>query len=336
MKRLSIQEIDQIIILYKQGVSPTEIGKKYNIFSNSVNRIIRRHDSTLTKTKKINNEIKQQIVKMYQEGISSEAIAKKYNINASTVCRILKKLNIKLRSSEENKRKYKINTNFFEKIDNEAKAYFLGFLYADGFVSNNNDNKNYYQISICLSSKDRDILEKFSTLIYNFDKIKDFSKKSYNSEQLKNYSQISIYSKKMHHDLVKLGCVPNKSLTLIFPNQNQIPDYLMHHFIRGYFDGDGCLSRGIKYVVDITSSQDFLLGMIDYLNKKININFNKLQQRHKDRDTSTRSVQITKLSNIITFLSYLYKDSTIYLLRKRQYFEEMLSKNFMDYIPILG
>jgi len=325
MKKLSPQEIDEIILLYKEGVSPTEIGKKYNIFANSVNRIIRRQNPSLTKTKKVTAETKQQIAKMYQEGASSETIAKKYNIDASTVCRNLKKLNLNLRSSEENKRKYKINANFFETIDNEAKAYFLGLLYADGFVTKGNHHKNYYEIRICLSSKDRDILEKFSTLIYNFDKIKDFSKKSFNSDHYKNYSQINIYSKKMHQDLIKLGCVPNKSLILTFPSQHQVSDHLMNHFIRGYFDGDGCLSRGIKYVLDITSSQDFLLGMIDYLNNKVIIKFNKLQQRHKDRNTSTRSVQITKSSSIINFLNYLYKDSSIFLLRKKKYFEEMLA-----------
>ena len=45
----------------------------------------------------------------------------------------------------------------------------------------------------------------------------------------------------MFNDLIKQGCVPNKSLILTFPNKYQVPKNLINHFIRGYFDGDGSI-----------------------------------------------------------------------------------------------
>jgi transposase-like protein len=326
MKKLSKDTIDQIINLYIQGESPSRIGEKYNIFSNSVNRIIRKHNPQLVKTKKINDSLRKEMASMYQEGMSSEEIAKKIKIDGSTVCRNLKRENVFIRSGEDNKRKYKINKDYFQKIDSEDKAYFLGFLYADGSVSKIDPKKSYSSITICLSSKDRFILEKFSDLIYGFVKIRDFSRRSYGSVDEKEYSEVSFYSKKMHSDLVKLGCTPQKSLTIKFPTFEQVPEDLIKHFIRGYFDGDGCLSRGIKYVVDITSNEDFLIDLVKYVEDKLEIKFNKLQKRHKERETSTRNVQITKGESIVKFLNYLYSDATIFLPRKREYFEEMIKK----------
>ena len=64
-----------------------------------------------------------------------------------------------------------------------------------------------------------------------------------NNEKLNNNRQnqykICVCGTKIHHDLEKHGCVENKSLILQFPTT--VPEELMHHFIRGYFDGDGCI-----------------------------------------------------------------------------------------------
>ncbi len=55
-------------------------------------------------------------------------------------------------------RKKIYNENYFETIDSEDKAYFLGFIFADGCVTN--DSKKYrYQLTLKLHSKDVGILE---------------------------------------------------------------------------------------------------------------------------------------------------------------------------------
>ena len=60
--------------------------------------------------------------------------------------------------------------------------------------------------------------------------------------KLLNRCRFSIRNAQLHDSLIKQGCVPNKSLILTFPDINVVSEDLVRHFIRGYFDGDGCLS----------------------------------------------------------------------------------------------
>lgn len=50
----------------------------------------------------------------------------------------------------------------------------------------------------------------------------------------------------MANDLINLGCIPRKTLVLKFPNESTVPKQLIKHFIRGYMDGDGCISTYYK------------------------------------------------------------------------------------------
>jgi hypothetical protein len=120
----------------------------------------------------------------------------------------------------------KNNIDIFQNIDTEEKAYWLGFLYADGCV-HSQENK----IELGLAEKDYEHLNKFR----NFLQIKN--KIAYR-DSTKSY-RLSFRSKKSKQDLIALGYIPCKSLLLHFPNSQQVPDYLIKHFIRGYFDGDG-------------------------------------------------------------------------------------------------
>lgn len=68
----------------------------------------------------------------------------------------------------------------------------------------------------------------------------------------------------MKEQLINLGCVPNKSLILKFPSLNIFQEKkLVYAFIRGYVDGDGCLtfSKNGKLNLSIVGTYDFLLGI---------------------------------------------------------------------------
>ena len=116
--------------------------------------------------------------------------------------------------------------NHFEKIDTEEKAYWLGFLYADGSVGSK-ENK----IELGLAEKDLSQVEKFKQFIGLDNKI------SYR-KNTKSYRS-SFRSQKCKQDLISQGCVPKKSLILTFPTEQQVSHSLICHFMRGYFDGDG-------------------------------------------------------------------------------------------------
>ena len=139
-----------------------------------------------------------------------------------------------------------INYDYFDVIDTENKAYWLGFLFADGNITTpyrvNKDGsiKNgIYRIEISLKEEDKDHLDMLRKEL-NVEKPLNISKTNYNGA---NRCRLYFNSKHMWEVLNSYGCTPKKSLTLTFPPISIFKDKsLIKHFIRGYFDGDGCLS----------------------------------------------------------------------------------------------
>lgn len=315
-KQIQDQQINDIIKKYQSGASLQDIAQEFNIHKGSIGRILRRNNIERNKCVPVSDDKIKYIIEKYTSGISSEILAAELNLDGSTVCRILKRNDIKIRPAEENKRKYDINENFFESIDTEEKAYWLGFLYADGSLS-----KRGYSIRIGLHPQDREILEKFSNIIYGFTKI-GIDTGMRNGINI-SYPYVAVYSKKMHNDLTKLGCSNKKSFTITFPDF--LSDELLQHFIRGYFDGDGCISiaNENRPAIDITSAKPFLDGLSCFIDKKLGIRFNKMGQRHKDRETNTRNIQLNTFDMVQKFLDYLYKDATIFLRRKYDKYKQI-------------
>ena len=95
-----------------------------------------------------------------------------------------------------------------------------------------------------------------------------------------------------------------------------LPYHLVHHFVRGYFDGDGSIhikgKRGGS--ITIVSTEMFLLSLGQILNS-LGIRY-QIYTRHPERETSTRMLQITYWDGIKIFLSWIYRDHTICLKRK--------------------
>lgn len=200
------------------------------------------------------------------------------------------------------------NIRNFEIIDTEEKAYWLGFLYADGSVGST-DNR----IELGLAEKDLNHIEKFKEFIGVPNKI------SYRP-QTKSYRYI-FKSIPCKEDLIKQGCMPKKSLILKFPTEQQVPEHLIRHFIRGYFDGDGWFSNTSScFQVGIIGTEDFIKGflnVIDIQNKS-----NKIFIVH--REQGAKRYVFSGLNDVTNFLNWIYKDSTIYLDRKYE--------NYLDFI----
>ena len=133
-------------------------------------------------------------------------------------------------------REYQINEDFFDNIDTEENAYILGFFYADG--TNCELNDSLIGISFTQLEQDVDILEKIKSAMdadYNFYKCIQPT-----NDKVKY--KFSINSQKLSKRLSELGAPPRKSLILKFPNKDIFKsEDLIRHFIRGYFDGDGCI-----------------------------------------------------------------------------------------------
>lgn len=220
------------------------------------------------------------------------------------------------------KKKYTLNENYFSNIDTEDKAYFLGLLYADGCVSRTYNNN----IQIALQAKDGYILEKFKECI-NSDKplynlpvteVKGF--KNMNKQYFRKAQILFAFaSLRIKNDLKKLGLESNKSLTIEF--KEILSTNLMHHFIRGIFDGDGCISTSDKnkWVVSIAGNENFCTSLSNYLKS---YNLKCFVKKHLTLNVFY--IYIYGRLNCIDFYNYIYDSSTIYLKRKFDKFQECI------------
>lgn len=220
------------------------------------------------------------------------------------------------------KRKYNVDDNYFDNINTEEKAYWLGFLFADGCI---HERSGQNRISLVLAIKDKKHLEKFKKAISFEGPIIDYAKKSGKFLGLV-HSYLRITSQKLSDSLSNLGCVPRKSLILKFPKIN---DDLKHHFIRGYFDGDGSVfisnekhwrNKKIFPIIHIRFS-----GTESFL-KNINQNILMLGSIKKIKNNNINSLEFKRNKKAKLFYNYLYNNSKVFLERKKEIFEKHLQE----------
>lgn len=205
---------------------------------------------------------------------------------------------------------YKYDKNFFEIIDTEEKAYWLGFIAADG-----NIREDLHKMRIELNIRDKKHLEKFRSAIHGNMPIKEWIRH-------KNHScYIEVNSVKLCKDLLQYGVTPNKSLTLeiLF---DKISFELQHHLIRGYFDGDGSLNmyekEGYEYwEISFIGTQHFLNYIMQFFNKK-----------HKISTCGNNfRFNFKKGEDIKDILDILFKDANIFLDRKKEKYDKFMALN---------
>ena len=197
----------------------------------------------------------------------------------------------------------KFNDGFFEKINTKEKAYWLGFIYADGYIVYNEDIGNY-ELGIELHEKDAYILNSLNKLFGNKHIIKFREREiSFNRyEYISKIASLRIYSKKVCDDLIANGIVTNKTKSLTYPI---VDNDVFFHFLRGFFDGDGCLYNNINghKFIHFTNSNDIFLKYISNVLLKYDIN----SKVYKEKDKKFRLVLNKYHSEKL--LNYLYKDS---------------------------
>lgn len=259
-----------------------------------------------------------EIIEKYNEvSYTIKDLAKEFNRDISTIRRLLKENGVELKRVAPKHRKYSFDESFLDIIDTQDKAYFLGWMYSDGY---NTRHKNTCGIHI--QHGDIYILEYFKS-IFNYDGKIKIELRSKKNNKHKDMCKLEFFGQKMCDRLAELGCVQAKSLILKFPTENQIPEHLIPHFIRGYFDGDGNIQprftkNGTMSIrVRIVSNIDFCESLSKYLSEKLNIN-STLYIPHEG--TSTRMLTINNGSEL--FMEWIYKDSNLLLKRKYDTFIE--------------
>ena len=201
---------------------------------------------------------------------------------------------IQSRASKLGIRFLSYDKTYFDIIDSPTKAYWLGFLYADGYVTTNN------RWGVELSLHDYTHIEKLvNELKYNGN-IKIRKRNNIQS------CSIQINNSHMYDSLVRNGVLMNKTDKLKFPSEIILKNTYLNHFIRGFFDGDGTVwcSHRNKEVNFVCKSNDFIISLLEIL-KINNINFTYYINKRDNLPT----IRIYKTDDIKTFYDYLYRDS---------------------------
>ena len=299
---------DEIIELYKEGKSVDAICKIFSCGRYSVKNVLIKNNLL----EYIPSDIDNKVVHYYTvENKSISWIAKTVHKAVGDVKWILEGNNIIVNSKP--KKQY-FDDSIFNKINGSEKAYWLGFLYADGYI-----HEGKHQLELTLASIDIGHINKFINFISgeNITIIpKEIKLKEYNKIYTAN--RISLYSKVMTDSLVKLGCWQNKSLDKKAP---LIDEIYFKDFIAGYFDGNGtCQISGVgHYRLSFCTGSEIFANFI-HNNLKEN-NIHNTLTRGKEKRINTFTISIVNDSNTFKFIDMYYNNKELentYMDRKKE------------------
>lgn len=256
----------------------------------------------------------EQAIKLYNNGTPYYKIAEIIGVSRKTISYHLRKAGLQsnpkyVRNIDPDKLRkydYSVADSIFDVINTEEKAYWLGMLYADGYVD---DNK--HSISLSLKEVDKEHVERFRSFLCL--DLKKIHKKIKTVKQKKYIGyEFAFNSVKAVKRLEECGCGNNKTFSLSFPSETILPKELRFHFIRGYMDGDGSITHGGKNAsvisLEILGTESFLISYQECVNFK--------NRRLYTFKHSTIKRSIINGPYAIYVLDKLYKNAHIYLPRK--------------------
>lgn len=304
--------IESIVEEYKNGASSCLLSTKHKIPKETILRWVKRcgvkiRGKSLSR-KNINDvseEIKNNIIKDYERLNTIKEISIKYSISKHFIKRILKNNRIALRANNIECQTVEINERYFDEIKTERQSYFLGLLYADGCVTEDG------LVSIAILASDRNVIEELSSDLCPKHKIREFVPKNGNP-----CVGMFLRRKVLSESLIRQGCIPRKSVNL--KDLPVLSDGLMFHFIRGYFDGDGCVSyrTGTKY------PQVNMVGTESFIQKIVLIcrSFGMKCGFYKTSSKIAWQMKIGEKNSVRIFRDKIYENATVFLKRKRNKF----------------
>lgn len=272
--------------------------------------------------KRYSKEETERAIKMYNDGYPLREIERQMGLTHVALGNRLRKMKVKIRDRTHydkyiRKAQFK-DRNWFDEIDSEEKAYWLGFLYADG--CNHRRGKTHkhgccYLTCISLRERDGYMLNNLNDSL-----MKDrFSLTNIEKEgNRQNQIRFGVYDKHLSDTLLKWGLKPRKSFTLKWPSF--LREDLYRHFLRGYIDGDGTICFTIAHkrkcttgYVGLISSVDFCRSARDWLSKN---GFSAKMTTLKKYTKPMAIIRTTSSYEAIRICDFIYKDAKIYLKRK--------------------
>ncbi len=296
-----------ILLRYQTGKTMAEVAEDFGVTATTICNVLKRNGVAARSARRLGSTDEAEVCRLYLSGCSGVELAARYGCNHHTIYNALRRNGIESRSNSEAHRKYACDFGFFHSIDSESKAYWLGFVAADGSVYKN-------VVSVGLASKDRGHVLRFRAALKSEHPVRDYLNDGFPR------SELSIGCEEMARDLLKNGVGLRKSLTHEWPMT--IPAHLLRHYLRGYFDGDGgwTLSkpRNASYTRQLSfsliGSWAFCEAAQRFLVKNAEVRTNKLKSESGGNMASMRyggTLQATRIYHL------LYDGASVWLPRKR-------------------
>ena len=253
----------------------------------------------------------------YQAGESGSSIARSYGVNPISITRMLAIKGVERRSPKDARKYYKIDEHFFKEVNTEQKAYWLGFLFADGSVS---DKKGRSLVRVGLSAKDIGHLESFRAAV-----VTNVPIYTWTTTTGKPCASLTLCCREMTDYLQAYGLGVGNARSFPFP---ELPDNLTRHFVRGYIDGDGCFHcrphKRYRYLtcrMHVIANKTFLEKLQLVLASACSLRLTKLQPT---QSADFYVMQYGGRRQVARIATYLYEGATIWLPRKREIAERAL------------
>lgn len=263
--------------------------------------------------RKLSDEQLAQIKPLYESGVSYGKIAVMFNVNPEAIRWRMKDMGIERRGfdTRQEHRAFPINRHFFEIIDSEVKAYWLGFFAADGYIAENDT-----MVGMQIQERDRAHLMAFRAAIESEHVVLE-GRTSTNP-----FVRLQFRCREMIADLERFWITPRKSFTVRWPC---LEHHLLRHYLRGYFDGDGTASavhypgrRGFHMRFMVIGTEVFLQECQAYLMQECDLKETKFYHPKKCPDMPYMSYVGAPQCMRIAHL--MYDDATVYLPRKHDIF----------------
>ena len=307
----------RIIDMYQNNISIDDIIEYFNTQEHDI-RMVLKCNSIDRKYNYFSDELYKRIETLYNNKRTCKDIANSVLISETSVTKILKKRGIRIRTYSENNRRYSLNEHYFDKIDTQNKAYILGILWADGC-----NHVPHHSITLQLQEEDYDVVS-FVKKELGYGGPIQFIKRGESNPKHKNAYKLCINSEYMSNKLNEIGMVNAKSLILKFPEC--MPDKFYPHFIRGYFDGDGCISydeKRQKCCTKTAGTKEMCCKLSEILSD-IGCKHHIIHPK-QCKDSNTFIIQTGGNKSSLLLLDYMYDNDEFHMDRKYQkylYFKE--------------
>lgn len=302
---------------YAEGLSTVAIGKRLGVSGVTIGHwlqrlgIARRHKGNMLK--RLSATERDSIIARYQAGEWATPLAHEFGISQAAVSGLLKRRGIVTHKHGFPSR-YECNHAFFAQIESEAHAYWLGFLTADGTITDR-------AVILILQARDAQHLERFRDAIGSTHPVRFIDNHGYPG------AKIYVHSPAMVQDLAGYTVTPHKTKTIRFPD---LPQPCIRHYIRGYVEGDGGFYTRMnhrhrrqhpsrEWSFSVMGNRAFITTLQQYCMTYCGLN--QVQLHHPPTHyPDAVSLRYGGGRQVLRLFRWLYDDATIYLPRKHAAF----------------